>query len=175
MVQALLGRIPALRLAVSATTRAQRPGEVDGVHYWFLTDSDFDRRLADGDFLEYHVFPWGQRSGTLLSELDRIRREGHVPLLELELNGSLAVKERLSGAVTIFVDAPLDELERRLRERATESAGEIEERIALAAEQRALAGRFDHVVENDERERAADECVAIVERELSSAATMARR
>ena len=70
--------------------------------------------------------------------------------------------------MTIFIDAPLAELERRLRERATESAGEIEDRIALAAEQRRLAGRFDCVVENDDRERAADECVEIVERELAA-------
>ena len=81
----------------------------------------------------------------------------------------------LPRAVTIFVDAPLPELERRLRARATESSGEIEERVALAAEQRLLASRFDHVVENDDRERAAGECVAIVERELAVAATMAGR
>jgi guanylate kinase len=168
MVQELLARIPRLRLAVSATTRARRPGEVDGIHYWFVTDDEFDRKLAEGDFLEYHVFPWGQRSGTLLSELDRIADAGDIPLLELELNGSLAVKERVPGALTIFIDAPLDELERRLRERATESAGEIEDRIALAAEQRELAGEFDFVVENDDRERAAEECVEIVERELAA-------
>jgi guanylate kinase len=174
MVEALLARIPRLRLAVSATTRARRPNEVDGVHYWFLSDEEFDRRLDAHDFLEYHQFPWGQRSGTLLSELERIAAEGHVPLLELELEGSLAVKERVPGAVTIFVDAPLDELERRLRGRATESGGEIEERIALAADQRRRAGSFDHVVENDDRERAADEVTAIVERELA-AATMANR
>ena len=169
MVQAMLERVPALQLAVSATTRARRPDEQDGVHYWFLSDDEFDRRLASGDFLEYHRFPWGQRSGTLLSELDRISDAGRVPLLELELNGSLAVKERVPAAVTVFVDAPLAELERRLRSRATESAGEIEERIALAAEQKALADRFDYVVENDDRERAADECVAIVRRELAAA------
>jgi guanylate kinase len=168
MVQELLARIPRLRLAVSATTRARRPSETDGVHYWFISDEEFDRRLADGDFLEYHVFPWGQRSGTLLSELDRIAEEGDIPLLELELNGSLAVKEKLPGALTIFIDAPLDELERRLRERATESAGEIEGRIALAAEQRRLAGLFDEVVENDDRERAAERCVELVERELAA-------
>ena len=168
MVEALLARVPRLRLAVSATTRARRPAEQDGVHYWFITDDEFDRLLSEGDFLEYHVFPWGQRSGTLLSELDRIAAAGDVPLLELELNGSLAVKEKLPGALTIFVDAPLEELERRLRERATESAGEIEDRIVLAAEQRALAGKFDFVVENDDRERAADECVDIVERELAA-------
>ena len=167
-MQELLARIPRLRLAVSATTRARRPSEIDGVHYWFITDEEFDRRLADGDFLEYHVFPWGQRSGTLLSELDRIAEEGDIPLLELELNGSLAVKEKVPGALTIFIDAPLDELERRLRERATESAGEIEGRIALAAEQRRLAGLFDEVVENDDRERAAERCVELVERELAA-------
>ncbi len=175
MVQAMLARVPELRLAVSATTRDRRPDEEDGVHYWFLTGDEFDRRLAAGEFLEHHEFPWGQRSGTLLSELDRIAAAGGVPLLELELNGSLAVKEKVPGAVTIFVDAPLVELERRLRERATESAGEIEERIVLAGEQRALADRFDYVVANDDRDRAADECVAIVERELGGgAATMAR-
>jgi guanylate kinase len=168
MVEALLARVPRLRLAVSATTRARRPSEQDGVHYWFITDDEFDRLLSEGDFLEYHVFPWGQRSGTLLSELDRIAAAGEVPLLELELNGSLTVKEKLPGALTIFVDAPLEELERRLRERATESAGEIEDRIVLAAEQRALADNFDFVVENDDRERAADECVDIVERELAA-------
>ena len=168
MVQELLARVPRLRLAVSATTRARRPDERDGVHYWFLTDEEFDRRLDAGEFLEYHVFPWGQRSGTLFAELDRIAEEGDIPLLELELNGSLAVKEKLPGALTIFIDAPIEELERRLRERATESAGEIEDRIVLAAEQRKLAGLFDHVVENDDRERAADECVELVERELAA-------
>src|SRR4051794_27640560 len=174
MVQALLERVPELQLAVSATTRPQRPGETDGVHYWFVSDDDFDRKLDEGDFLETFRFPWGQRSGTLLSELDRIATAGRVPLLELELNGSLAVKERVPGAVTIFVDAPLEELERRLRERATESAGEIEERIELARRQKELAGRFDYVVENDDRERAAAECVELVRKELRDAATMAR-
>ena len=168
MVEELLARVPRLRLAVSATTRPRRPTEIDGIHYWFLTDAEFDRRLDEGDFLEYHVFPWGQRSGTLFSELDRIARAGDIPLLELELNGSLAVKDKLPGALTIFIDAPLEELERRLRERATESAGEIEDRIALAAQQRALAGMFDFVVENDDRERAAAECVELVERELAA-------
>ena len=166
MVQALIARVPRLRLAVSATTRALRPGEVEGVHYWYLSDEEFDRRLAEGEFLEYHVFPWGQRSGTLVSELDRIAAAGEIPLLELEPDGSQRVKARIPEATTIFIDAPLAELERRLRARATESAGEIGERIRLAAEQRALAGEFDIVVENDDRERAAAEVVELVERQL---------
>ena len=83
LIQRLLDLFPQLELAVSATTRARRPGEIDGVHYYFISDEEFDRRLADDDFLEYYAFPWGQRSGTLWSELDRIRDGGKAPLLEL--------------------------------------------------------------------------------------------
>jgi len=173
-VRALLERLPELRLAVSATTRAQRPGETDGVEYWFLTRDEFDRRVAAGEFLEWVDYV-GNRYGTLRAEIERIQREGGVAVLELELDGALTVKEVVPNAVTVFVDAPLAELERRLGERATESAGEIGERIELARQQKALAARFDHVVENDDRERAAAEVADIARRELNDAATMARR
>ncbi len=109
------------------------------------------------------------------SEIERIRAEGCAPLLELETEGALAVKQRVPGAVTVFVTAPVEELERRLRERATESTGVIEERIELAQRQLEQADRFDYVVENDDRERAAAELAGIVERELEAAATMSGR
>jgi guanylate kinase len=173
LVQELLKRVPEVALAVSATTRPRRPGEVDGVHYWFISDEEFDRRLDADDFLEYHVFPWGQRSGTLTSEIDRIRGEGKAPLLELEPNGALAVKERIPDAVLVFIAAPsIEELERRLRERATETAGEIEERLELSKRQLEQADECDFMVVNDEVERAATELVGIVRRALDGAATM---
>jgi guanylate kinase len=174
LVQELLRRMPEVALAVSATTRERRPGEEDGVHYWFLTQDEFDRRFAAGEFLEHIVFPWGQRSGTLWSELDRIRGTGRVPLLELEPNGALTVQRHVQGTVTIFVSAPsFEELERRLRERATESAGEIEERLELAREQLAQSRECTYVIVNDDVGRAAKELVSIVRRELQeSAATM---
>jgi guanylate kinase len=163
----LLERHPELELAVSATTRDRRPNEVDGKHYWFLSDEEFDRRLEEKGFLEYVTFPWGQRSGTLLSEIDRIREAGRVPLLDLETDGALYVQKKVPGAVTIFVTAPtFEELERRLRARATESAGEIGERLALAREQLELADEFDHVIVNDDLERAAAEADAIVREEI---------
>lgn len=159
----LLESFPQLELAVSATTRARRPAEADGEHYWFLSDEEFDRRLEEKGFLEYVTFPWGQRSGTLRSEIDRIRAAGRVPLLDLETDGALYVQKKVPGAVTIFVTAPtFEELERRLKARATESAGEITERIALAREQLELADEFDHVIVNDDLERAAEEARAIV-------------
>ena len=176
LVKELLGRVPELELSVSATTRDRRPGEVDGVHYHFITREEFDERLARDEFLEYFEFPWawGQLSGTLWSELDHIRANGRAPLLELETHGALAVEERMPAAVTIFIKAPtFDELERRLRDRATETAGAIGERLELARRQLEQAETFDHVVVNDEIGRAAAELEAIVARELA-AATMAQ-
>ena len=172
LIKRLLAAFPQLELAVSATTRAQRPGEVDGVHYYFISDDEFARRLADGEFLEYHAFPWGQRSGTLFSEIERIRADGRVCVLELETEGALNVADRVPGAVTVFITAPIPELERRLRDRATESAGEIEERLRVAREQFEVADRFDYLIENDDLERATEELEGIVRRELDGAATM---
>ena len=175
LIARLLDRLPQLALAVSATTRARRPAEVDGVHYYFISDEEFERRLADGEFLEYHEFPWGQRSGTLFSEIERIGAGGSVTVLELETEGALNVAERVPGAVTVFVTAPLPELERRLRERATESGGEIEERLDAARGQLELAGQFDHVIVNDDVGRASRELVEIADRALEAAGTMSRR
>jgi guanylate kinase len=174
LISLLLPRFPVLRAAVSATTRPQRDGEQDGLEYWFLSEDEFARR-ADGDgFLEW-VWYVGNRYGTLFSEIERIRDEGCAPLLELETEGAKAVKQRIPGAVTIFVTAPVQELERRLRERATESSGVIEERIELARRQLEEADEFDYVIANDDRDRAADRLAEIVERELDGAATMSGR
>jgi guanylate kinase len=173
LIQLVLPRFPALAVAVSATTRAQRPGEEDGVHYWFLEREEFDRKVLAGDFLEWVDYV-GNRYGTLNSEIDRLRAVGKAPLLELETDGALRVKARVPGAVTIFVTAPVEELDRRLHERATESSGVIDERLATARRQLELQGAFDHVVRNDDRRRAADDLADIVERTLDGAATMAR-
>jgi guanylate kinase len=174
--KALLGRMPELELAVSATTRERRPSERDGREYWFLTDEEFERRVQAGAFLEHVTHAWGARAGTLVSEIDRIRREGRVPLLDLETQGALRVQRDVPGAVTIFVKAPsFDELERRLRDRATESAGEIGVRLDVARRQLEREREFDHVVVNDDLERAVDDVEAIVRRALDGAGTMARR
>jgi guanylate kinase len=174
LIKALLERLPELEVAVSATTRLRRSGELDGREYWFLTDAEFVRRVDRGDFLEHVTYVSGKRYGTLRSEVGRIAATGHVPVLELETEGALTVKEQVPRAVTIFITASIPELERRLRERASESEGEIGERIGLARKQLAQADQFDHVVVNDDVERAADELEEIVQRELVDAGTMSR-
>jgi guanylate kinase len=176
LARRLAERMSELQLAVSATTRPQRPGEVDGSDYWFISEEEFDRRLGEGDFLEWVELPWGPgyRSGTLLSEVARIRDEGRAPLLEIETTGALAVRDRVDGAVTIFVTAPSkEELEHRLRSRATESEGEIDERLAIAEQQLKLESEFDYRIVNDDLERAFAELEEIVRGELENAGSMA--
>jgi guanylate kinase len=174
----LLERVPELELAISATTRPRRPGEEDGRDYWFLSEEEFDKRLQAGEFLEHVELPWGEgyRSGTLWSELDRISSGGRSPLLEIETGGALAVRDRVPAAVTIFVTAPSrEELERRLRSRATESEGEIDQRLDIAQRQLALEKEFQHTIVNDDLERALDELEGIVRGELQAAGSMAAR
>jgi guanylate kinase len=170
----LMQRIPELELAVSATTREQRPGEEHGVQYWFVTADRFQELVDEDAFIEYVDHPWGQRVGTLRSELDRIWDKGRVPMLDLETKGALAIQREVPGAVTIFVKAPtFAELERRLRERASESAGEISKRLEVARGQLALEGEFDHVIVNDDLDRAVDELEGVVREELAAAGSMA--
>ena len=171
----LLARMPELELAVSATTRKRRPGEQDGREYYFITPARFASLVEDGEFLEYVDLPWGARSGTLRSEIDRIQAHGRVPLLDLEPDGALRVAETIPGTLTFFVDAPsFEELERRLRDRATESSVEIQVRLDLARKQREQRHLFDHTIVNDDVERAAGELTSLVRRALHAAGTMTR-
>jgi guanylate kinase len=171
----VLTRIPELELAVSATTRERRPGEQNGREYWFLSEAQFDEKLERGDFLEWVELEWGPRSGTLHSEIERIQAAGRIPVLDLETEGAVRVKKRVPGAVTVFVQAPtFEENERRLRERGTEDEAEIEKRLEVAREQLEQADDFDHVIVNDELDRAVMELEAVIRRELSAAGTILR-
>ena len=169
LIRLLLERLQELEVAISATTRPLRAGEEDGRDYWFLSENDFAERVERGEFLEWVEYVSHKRYGTLRSEIDRIADNGRVCVLELELEGALHVQAEVPGACTIFISADVDELERRLRERATESTGEIEDRITLARYQLEQAHLFRYMVRNDDVTRAAEVLSAIVERELALA------
>ncbi|MDQ3065555.1 MAG: guanylate kinase [Actinomycetota bacterium] len=172
LIKRLIDRHADLEVAVSATTRPQRPTEESGREYWFLDEQEFVARIEADEFLEHVTFVGG-RYGTLASEIDRIAAEGKVCILELETDGALKVQEEVEHAVTLFIAADVPELERRLRARDTESSGEIGERIALARHQLEQAYRFRYMVRNDDVERATDALSALVEQELAAAGTMA--
>jgi guanylate kinase len=174
LIRALHERLPELEVAISATTRSQRPGEENGREYWFLSDTEFSAKVEEGAFLEWVAYVSDRRYGTLRSELDRIAANGRIAVLELEPDGALFVQDDVPGTCTIFIAADVDELERRLRDRATESTGEIEDRIALAHDQLERAHKFRYMVRNDDLTRASEVLSAIVERELQLASVGSR-
>jgi guanylate kinase len=162
LIRTLRERLPELELSVSATTRAPRPGEEDGVDYHFLSDSDFQRRVDAGDFVEHAVYA-GRRYGTLRSELERRTAAGHPVVLEIELQGARQVRTAMPEAVQVFIAPPsLDALRTRLIGRGTDDHEEMAERLRVAESELAAQDEFAHVVVNDRLEDAADQLVAIV-------------
>jgi guanylate kinase len=154
LIKGLLQNVPGLELAVSATTRRPREGEVNGVDYHFLSQEDFDRRVAAGEFVEHAEYA-GSRYGTLKSELKRPAR-GIV--LEIDVQGARQVRERLPEAKLIFIEPPsFEDLEARLAGRGSDRPEQIERRLAAARDELAAAGEFDHRVVNDDLQRALQE------------------
>ena len=149
--------------SVSATTRAPRAGEVDGRDYHFISPEAFDNLITADAFLEW-ANVYDHQYGTLGRPIDLARAEGRSVLMELDVQGALAVKARIPDAVLVFL-VPRDEaqLEERLRARGTEDEATLQRRLAAAREEMAQADRFDHVVENDVLDRAVDQVAAILE------------
>jgi len=154
LIAALRERHPELGLSISATTRAPRAGEEDGVAYHFLADAEFDRRLAAGDFVEHANYA-GHRYGTLRSELERHTRERKPVVLEIEVEGARQVRDAIPSAVLVFIAPPSQAaLRRRLEERGTDAPATIAKRLSVAEEELAARNEFPHVIVNDQLDAA---------------------
>ncbi len=152
-----------LRYSVSCTTRAPRPGEIDGVHYTFLDRPSFQRMIDQGSFLEWATYN-ANLYGTLTERVDRARADGHDIVLKIEVQGAEQVRERVADGLFIFVVPPSTrELERRQEERNSEPSGVMASRREIAEREMKYAARYDHVVVNDELERAVAEILSIVQ------------
>ncbi len=157
------GALP-LVMSVSATTRAKRPGEVDGVDYYFLTRGDFLARRARGEFLEsFEVYPGGAWYGTLTEPVLRQLELGKWVVLEIDVKGAEEVLKTFPDAVTVFVLPPSPEvLEKRLRGRGTESEESLAKRLAQAKSEIAKARNYKYTVVNDRLEDAVADLTAIL-------------
>lgn len=165
----IIGKIindPDLKLAfsISATTRAPRTGEIDGVHYHFMSVDDFKKAIEDNALVEYEeVYP-GRYYGTLKSEIERIQNEGKNVILDIDVKGGLNVK-RIYGndALSIFIQPPsIDELRNRLLSRATDSIDAINQRIGKAEYELSFKDNFDAVVVNDDLNKAVEQTREII-------------
>ncbi|MDP2234112.1 MAG: guanylate kinase, partial [Actinomycetota bacterium] len=163
LVRALLARVPDLWLSVSSTTRVPRPGEEEGIHYFFLSRKEFDRKVESGGFLEWAEVH-SNRYGTSRDVVERKIAQGRQVVLEIDPQGAQQVKERMPQSALIFVNAPdLSELRKRLFGRGSETEEQIEARMARAIEEMELAGLYDFVITNDDVVRATDELVGIID------------
>lgn len=164
LVARVRNELPELGLTVSATTRAPRPGEQDGVNYFFLSRKEFERRVEAGMFVEW-ANVHGNLYGTLVSEVESKLAQGTSLILEIDVQGALAVRTSFPDAVLIFIEPPsLEVLEERLRGRGTETPETLATRMADAAEELALASRYDAIIVNDNLDVATDELIATIER-----------
>jgi guanylate kinase len=167
LIRGLMERLDGLELSVSATTRAPRPGERDGVDYHFLTREEFDRRVAAGEFVEHADYA-GRSYGTLRSELDERLRESTPVVLEIEVQGARQVRAAMPEAVQVFIAPPsLEALRARLIGRGTDDRAEVERRLRVAEQELQAQPEFGYVVVNDRLEDAITELTAIVARELA--------
>ncbi|MBQ6357323.1 MAG: guanylate kinase [Solobacterium sp.] len=159
---------PELKLAysVSMTTRAMRPGEVDGVNYYYVTREEFERARDNGELLESAEFV-GNYYGTPLKSVEKLRNEGKNVLLEIEVEGCRQVCEKVPEAVTIYIVPPsMEELERRIRGRSTEPEEIVQQRLAKAARELTMVGHYKYVVCNDDVKLAADIIRVIIKRHM---------
>ena len=153
---------------MSATTRAPRPTEVDGVAYRFVSDAEFDRMIEGDELLEWAPVV-GHRSGTPRAFVDRELARGRDVILEIDVQGAQLVKLARPDAVLIFLEPPtFEDLERRLRGRGTEDEERIARRLETARSELTQRDRFDHVVVNDDLERASDQVAAIIDASRTS-------
>jgi guanylate kinase len=167
LIRGLMERLEDLELSVSATTRAPRPGEIDGVDYHFLSREEFDRRVAEGDFVEHADYA-GRSYGTLRTELERRVAAGVPVVLEIEVQGARQVRARMPEAVQVFIAPPsLDALRTRLIGRGTDDADEVERRLKVAEQELAAQPEFGHVVVNDRLDDALSQLTEIVSEELA--------
>jgi len=154
---------PGVWFSVSMTTRRPRPGEVDGVHYHFVDDQEFDRLVAAGEFLEHAVVHGVAKYGTPRGPVERVLREGRDALLEIDLQGARQVRNSWPSALFVFLAPPSwDELVRRLVGRGTEGEAERERRLSSARAELAAQREFDKVIVNDDVRRASEELVSLM-------------
>jgi guanylate kinase len=163
LIRGLRERLPKLELSVSATTRAPRPGEEDGIDYHFLSREEFDRRVAEGDFVEHADYA-GRSYGTLRSELEGRVGSGVPVVLEIEVQGARQVRQAMPEAVQVFIAPPtLAALRTRLVGRGTDDADEVARRLSVAEEELTAQPEFGHVVVNDRLDEALDRLTSIIE------------
>jgi len=165
LIDHVLPRIPNLKYSVSATTRPPRPGEVHGVDYFFVSDQEFDRMIANHEFLEWAEFV-GNRYGTPKAFVENEIQQGHTVIMDLDIQGALQIRRRMPDAVLVFLLPPtLDELRRRLNKRGQDALEAIVKRLEHSAKELEYIVDYDYYIINDDLDKAAERLAVIINAE----------
>jgi guanylate kinase len=160
----LLEKIPQLAFSVSATTRKSRRNERDGIDYYFITEEAFHTKIQEKDFIEWEMVYEGKYYGTFRSELERIRNDNKIPLLDIDVKGAIHVHEQFDGnCLTVFIEPPsVEELKRRLESRGTESLESLQTRLNKAVFELSFKQQFNKIIVNDNLQQACTEAETAV-------------
>jgi len=164
VIQGVLKQISTLKLAISATTRLPREGEVEGVNYYFFSEEMFQKKVQENAFLEWCLVH-GNSYGTLRSEVEQYTHNGFHVLLEIDVQGARKIRDAASNVYSVFIMPPsMDELVRRLQGRNTEPESIIQKRVCVAEEELSLSDDYDSVVTNDVKRIAIDELASLIQK-----------
>ncbi len=166
LVKRLLDSCPHLAFSISACTRMPRPGEINGKDYYFYEEAEFNKLIENNSFAEWEMVYTGKYYGTLKSELQRIWDAGKSPLIDIDVQGALAIRNKYpDNCITIFIEAPsLEVLRERLRARGTETENSLEERVNKAAYELTFASQFDCIIINEHLDKATKDLIDVVEK-----------
>ena len=167
IVKDILKSFPEFKFSVSATTRKKRPGEIDGVDYYFISEDEFKRKIENNEFVEWEKF-YDYYYGTLKKTIDENLANGYTTIFEVDVKGALNIKKVYHDAVLIFIVPPsIEELKERLRKRNTETDEDLRKRLERADMELSYKDKFDYVVENINLEEAKEKVKKIIEKEIS--------
>ena len=167
IVRNLLSKIPELNFSISATTRNKRENEIDGEHYRFISDEEFEEKIRKDEFIEWEQF-YDYYYGTLKEDVEKKLNDGKSSVFEVDVKGAVSIKNSYNDAVLIFIMPPsIETLKKRLIQRNTESKNDLRKRFERMEMELSYKEKFDHIVVNEELERAQDEVLEIVKKEIS--------
>jgi len=165
IVNYLLKKFPSLAFSVSATTRKPRKNEIDGKHYYFISEKDFREKIHNKEFLEWEMVYEGKYYGTLKSDIERIWKENKVPVLDIDVQGAIHVQQQYPvNTIAIFVQAPsVEELKRRLESRGSETADTLQARLNKSSYEMTFKNHFENIIVNENFETACKEVEKIID------------
>jgi guanylate kinase len=169
IAKGLMQAMPNMQFSISAATRKPRSGEIDGEHYHFISVAEFESKIKNKEFAEWEKVYEGKYYGTLCSEMNRIWSQSQIPLLDIDVQGAINIQKAYPAqTLSLFIQVPLSELKKRLIARGTETSESLQERLSKADQEAQQSIYFNHIIINDQLDKAIKETIELVKNFLEN-------